>query len=269
MRLGYDNAVQLSMWRLDSFLDLSRAQSPAVRQSLDTYFDWHRSTQLPQWSAFLATLRPVLAGPVTSDVACSWFDQGRERINPSIDRFLVQAADVLPTLTEVNFKALEQHYAQTMQELREEFTQADPAKRRAQRLERSVDRAEQIYGRLEEPQRRVIAAALETMAFDTEAWLAESQRRQADTLQTLRRLATDKPDREKRLAALRELTERSQRSPDPAYRAYQQRLTQSNCMMAAQIHNATTPAQRARAQQKLQGWETDFRSLISVQAAPP
>ena len=268
LRLGYDNAVQLSMWRLDSFFDLNRAQSPTVRQSLDSYFDWHRRTQLPVVVGLLAELQPVMAGPVTAEVACSWFERARQRVDPAIDRALVQASDVLPSLTEENFQALEQRYAKNMAEMRTEYLQADATERRAKRLKRTVDRAEQLYGRLNEPQRQGIAAGLSTSIFDTEVWLTERQRRQADTLQTLRRLAAEKPDRQQRIAALRELTERSQRSPDPTYRAYQQRLTQGNCMMAAQIHNATTPAQRAKAQQKLQGWEADFRSLISDPATP-
>ena len=57
------------------------------------------------------------------------------------------------------------------------------------------------------------------------------------------------------------LLERSRRSPRDAYRAYQQRLTQHNCAMAAQIHNLATPTQRRHAAQKLKRWEDDLRVL--------
>ena len=70
---------------------------------------------------------------------------------------------------------------------------------------------------------------------------------------------------DQRLAAMRMLLSHAERSPDPAYRAYQQRLSDYNCGFAARIHNATTPAQRQQALETLKGWEEDLRSL----AAPP
>ena len=48
-----------------------------------------------------------------------------------------------------------------------------------------------------------------------------------------------------------------------AYRAYQQRLIAYNCSFAADIHNATTAAQRQQAVKKFKGWEDDLR-LIAI-----
>jgi hypothetical protein len=83
-------------------------------------------------------------------------------------------------------------------------------------------------------------------------------------LATLRRLAAEKADADQRLAAMRALLAHTESSPDPVYRAYQQRLGAYNCAFAARLHNATTPAQRQRALETLKGWEEDLRSL-----APP
>ncbi len=263
LRLGYNNAPQLTWWWLDGYVDFDATQAPAVRQALAEYFDWHRRTQVPEFAALLAGLQPVLAEPTTGDAACSWFARARDTLDPSVDRALVQLADVLPSLKEANFRHLEQRYAKGMQEMRAEYLQADPAERRRESTRRALDRAEQLYGSLGEAQRRVIQAGLSTSPFDPEAWLAERQRRQTDTLATLRRLAAERADRDQRLAALRALVERTQLSPDPAYRAYQRRLTQFNCELAAQIHNSTTPAQRLKAQQRLKGWEDDLRALAN------
>ncbi len=269
LRLGYNTAPQLSWWWLDGQMDFSSAQSPAVRQSVDGFFDWHRRTQLPELVALMAAAKPVVADAVTPETTCDWYARARDRLEPSIDRGLVQMADLLPTLVEANFRHLEQRQAKSMQEMREEYLQADPGQRRAEASKRTFKRVEQIYGSLEEPQRRVVAEGLARSPFDAEVWLAERQRRQADTVQTLRRLLAEKADRDQRIAALRALAERSQASPDPSYRAYQRKLTTYNCEFVAQIHNATTPAQRSKAQQRLQGWEDDLRSLISTPATSP
>lgn len=268
LRLGYNTAPQLTWWWLDGQMDFSSAQSPAVRKSIDEFFDWHRQTQLPELVGLMAQAQPALAADTSADAACDWFNRVRDRFDPAIDRALVQMADTLPGLTEANFRHLEQRHVKTLQEAREEYLQADPAERRSEAAQRTFKRVEQVYGSLEPAQRRVVEEALARSPFDPEAWLAERQRRQADSVQTLRRLVAEKADRDQRIAALRALAERSQLSPDPAYRAYQRKLTAYNCAFAAQVHNATTPAQRAKAQQRLKGWEDDLRSLTVRPAGP-
>jgi hypothetical protein len=109
----------------------------------------------------------------------------------------------------------------------------------------------------------VVNAGVAASPFNPELWWQERQRRQRDTVQTLRRLAAEKADRDQRLAALRTLVARVERSPDAGYRAYQLKLADYNCAFAAQIHNATTPAQRKRALETLQGWEADLRQLMA------
>ena len=147
--------------------------------------------------------------------------------------------------------------------MRSDFLQDDAQAREKESVKRAVDRAEQLYGSLEANQVLLIARGVAASPFNPEAWIAERRRRQQDTMQTLRRLVAQKADRDTRQAALRALLSRTERSPDPEYRAYQAKLTQYNCGFAAQIHNATTAAQRQKARDRLKGWEEDLRALAA------
>lgn len=263
LRVAYNTGPQLAWWWLDGYLDFSREQAPQVRASIDTWFLWHRQTQLPAYAALLASAQAQVAEPLTPAAACDWNVRLVEALAPAVTRGLEQAADLVPGLGEAQLRHLEQRYQKNLDEMREEYLQADPAERLAASVKRAVTRAEQLYGRLDEPQRKVIAEGVAASPFDPQAWMRERQRRQRDTLTTLRRLLAERADRDQRLAALRALTERSQRSPEPAYRAYQQRLTDYNCAFAARIHNATTPEQRLRARATLKEWEDDLRAIIA------
>jgi hypothetical protein len=64
-------------------------------------------------------------------------------------------------------------------------------------------------------------------------------------------------------AALKLLAQRARHSPDEDYRAYQQRLIRFNCGFVAQVHNLTTPKQRAAAAKRFSGWEEDVRVLAA------
>jgi hypothetical protein len=266
VRLGYNNGPQLAWWWIDGYVDFSAEQAPAARLAIDRWFEWHRPTQLPEYAAVLASAQVAVLQPTTPAAACHWQALVREKLDPGLDRALVQFADLLPGMGEAQFRHIEQRNAKHIAEMRDEYLQADPQERQKASFKRALDRAEQIYGRLDEAQRRVITAGIADSPFDPLAWVSERQARQRDTVQTLRRLAAERADADQRIAALRTLMQRQDRSPNPEYRAYQQRLTEYNCIWFAQIHNATTPAQRLRARDTLKGWEDDLRALAS---SPP
>ncbi len=261
VRLAYNNGSQLAWWWIDGYADFSSEQAPAVKQGLDRLFAWHRATQLPELAGLLASAQGPVLEPTTAAAACRWQEQVRDKLEPTLQRALQLAGEQLPGLAEAQFKHIEQRYAKGNDEMRREFLQPDAAERQAESVKRAVERAERLYGSLGDAQRRIINDGVAASPFNPELWLAERQRRQRDVLQTLRRLAIERADAEQRLAALRALMQRVEKSPNPEYRVYQIKLGDYNCSFAAQIHNATTPAQRQRARDTLKGWEDDLRAL--------
>ncbi len=263
LRLGYANGPQLAWWWLDGYIDFSREQAPRARQVVDRWFEWHAGTQLPAYATLLAQAQVQVQEPLTADTACRWQARGLQALEPAIRRAADDFADLVPGLGPAQFKQLEQRHAKNNETMREDFLQAAPQERQAAAFKRTLERAENVYGELNEAQKRLLLAGLAASPFNPEQWLQERMRRQRDLLQTLRKLVADKASREERAAALRALAKRSTESPDPAYRDYQKRLTEYNCALVAQLHNATTPAQRQRARNTFKGWEDDVRWLVA------
>ncbi len=263
LRLGYNNGPQLAWWWLDAYVDFSSEQAPAAKSAIERWFDWHRATQLPDYVATLASLQPQVLEPTTPALACAWQDRLRGKLDPAIDRAITEFAELLPGLGEAQFTHLAQRYAKGNAEMRDEFLQPDTADRLKESVKRTVKRAEQLYGTLDDAQLKVIHTGVAASPFNPDLWVAERQRRQRDTLQTLRRLVADKADRDTRVAALRALVARTESSPQAEYRAYQRKLADYNCGLAAQVHNATTAAQRHQARDTIKGWEDELRSLVA------
>lgn len=264
LRLGYDNGPRLVWWWLDGYLDLDSRQAPAAKAAIARWFDWHRANELPEYAALLAEARQTVMQPTTPEAVCRWTGRLREAAMPALDRALLEGAPLLAGLREPQLRHLEQRYAKRLDEMREEYLQADPVARREAAVERAVGRFEDFYGRLDAAQRRVVAEAVAASPWDPEAWIAERDRRQREIVQTLRRLVADRADADTALPALRTLASRGERSADAAYREQQARLELYNCGFAARVHNTTTPAQRERAREKLSGWERDLRSLAAA-----
>ena len=262
LRLGYNNGPTLSWWWLDGYGDFTRDQAPAVRGALDRLFAWHRSTQLPEVAALLAAAGQDVVAPTTAVAACAWQDRAQALLAPAVERGIQEAAEVLPVLRPAQLEHIAQRQLKARDEMREEFLKGQADERLQASIERALERAERLYGRLGETQRAVVVQGVKDSPFDAQAWLRERARRQDDLLQTLRQLQAEQADRETRVAALRALVERNGRSPVAGYRDYQMQLRGYNCALAARLHNSTTPAQRARARQQLQGWEGDVRALM-------
>jgi hypothetical protein len=264
VRLAYGQGPTLAWWWIDGYFDFQGAQAQRVREGIDQWFAWHRATQLRDYAGLLAAMQAEMMQPASAGQVCRWFDEWRRRTDPALERALPLAADIMPTLSAEQLRHLEKRYAKANDEMRDEYLQPQPDERLAASVKRAAERAEMLYGRLDEPQRKLIAAGVAASPFDPEAWLAERQARQRDTLDTLRRLTAERADRDSIIAALRVLAEHLDRSPRPAYRAYQQRLTDYNCQFFASLHNSTTPAQRQAARERLKGWEADLRALAAA-----
>ena len=257
---GYSQAPNLLYWRLHNYLDFDEEQAPRVRAAIGEWFGWHRSTQLPDYAALLVRARGQLGASATPALACQWWDEVGTRADTALDHAAPLLADVALTLTPQQLKHLERRYAKSLEELRGDYLQSEPDDRRQAAQKRTLERFETVYGRFDAEQRQRVVAGVAASPFDAERFVAERAARHQDSLAVLRRLTGERSTRDAAVVALRELAAQTQRSPRPAYREYQRQLIDYNCAFAAEIHNLTTPAQRARASEWLAGWEGDVRS---------
>jgi len=263
LRVGYAQAPQLVLWWLDGYVDLDDNQTPRARDAVRAWFRWHRTTQLPDYAALLARMQAALADTITPAQVCRLMDDVSSRVATAVDQAIPPAVELARTLAPDQLAHLQRRYAKNNADYRHEFLQEAADERLRSQVKRVVDRAESVYGRLDEGQRERIAQWVSESPFDPQAWFVERQRRQEEILSTLRRLSTQDVPPDEAQAALRQVYEHLWRSPREPYRAYQQRLAQYNCAFAAQVHNQTTPEQRRRAIARLKGWEDDLRALAN------
>jgi len=267
IRLVYNNGEQLGWWWIDAYFDFSREQTPQVKAGINRLFAWHRSTQLVPYAALLHAAQAPVMEQTTAAEVCRWQARVRDALQPALERALQEGSAVVPVLGKAQFDHLQEHFAKGNADRRDKYLQDDVDERRDAAVKRALKWAEGLYGNLDRPQKLVVEAGVAASPFDAKAWLAERERWQGEALKTLRGLAAEHADPDRVLAALRALAERAERSTDPVYRAYREQLATYNCAFAARIHNATTPAQRQVARDRLKGWEDDLRNMASKGAS--
>lgn len=263
MRLGYNQAPTLAYWWLDSYVDFDDPQTHQARVAIERWFDWHRRTQLPDLATLLARAQADVRRDATPQQTCRWWGELRQRSVFAVDQALPDIAKLAATLTPAQLRHVEQRYGKSNSEFRDEFLDGDRSQRLERSVKRTVERAEMLYGRLDDAQREALKRRLAESPFDPERWMAERLARQRDALALLGRIASDELSKEQAVVALRAYVATWNHSPREDYRRYAEQLEQFNCRVAAAVHNGTTPAQRQHAAGKLKGWEEDARALMA------
>lgn len=266
VQLAYNQAPGWTSWWINSYADLDDEQGPRTRDAIDAWFRWHRGTQLPEYAGMLSRMQAQAMDNTTGAAICRWEPELRQRAEAALAQAVVPATELVVTLRPQQLRHIEKRYERNNKEFREEYLQPDLDERREELQERTVERLEKLYGRLDAAQRERVAKALAASPYDAELWQQERLARQRDTLQTLRTLSTE--GRAQPAAAaqaeVKALMGRWMRSPRPAYAAYQRKLVDYNCTWMAELHNSTTPEQRRHARDKLRGWEADARALAAA-----
>lgn len=261
MKLAYNQGSGIAYRWLDGYADFNGEQTLRLRAGLDEWFAWHRRDELPVYADLLAEARADLPRDASAERMCRLFGEVRSRLEAALDHAQPTIVDVLLLLKPKQIASIEGKYAERNEKYRDDYLQPDPKDRQRAAVEREIERSEKLYGRLDETQRRLIAASVASSPFDAEQSYAERLRRQQDALDTLRRLVNNDASRADAEAAVRAYAARIERSPRAEYRRYSQVLVDYNCAFAATLHNSTTARQRRSAADTLTGWEDDLRSL--------
>jgi hypothetical protein len=260
VRLGYNAAPDLMYLWLDSYLDFDNPQARRINAELKGLHRWHRSEELPLLADLLQGAQTLATQNPDGTRLCVLYDALRERSESLLRRSLPTAATLAPGLKPEQLSALAKAYEKSNRKMREEWQDA-----RAQGVEyrtrKSLERLEDLYGKLSPEQNRAFKEAMALTGFDEKRYFEEVQARQQAVLQTLERLRG--ADVSNANSALAELAQRYYESANPAYRQYHEQMTINTCAAFAKLHAQTSAEQRKHMVRVLKGYENDVRALAA------
>lgn len=265
VKLTYNNLPELAYWWSDGYADLNETQSAQLRNDLEQLLAWHRDHELPKIADLLQLVQRDAQTDTTDQNVCRIYDHVRERLNAVRVQAEPAAVSLAMSLSSMQIQHIETKFDKGNKAWRRKWIARTKPEQLDQRLQISVERAEQFYGKLDGKQRAVLQAGMASSRFDPQRSYTERLRGQQDLLQLLRLVSgangTPQPTPAQATVALQAYLDRSLTSPDPAYRAYFQAATLENCRIYAQLHNSTSAQQRARAITRIAGYERDAREL--------
>ncbi|MFQ6332717.1 DUF6279 family lipoprotein [Methylophilus sp. 3sh_L] len=261
VKTAYNNAPALIAWRLDDYFDFTAAQKAKLKPALRDLHAWHRKNELPRYVSLLDEIHDDLSHEVSAQTACQRIESIKSNVQTLQTKIVPIIVDVADTLSDKQLQQFEKKLEKRNQEWKEEWWQETIEEQREVRLEKSKDFAEKVYGDLNEKQITLIKQAIARSDIDPAIIYAEILRRDEDTLSILKALRNPASSNEEKSQLVRAGFERMQNSPNSAYQAYIDKLTQQTCETIASLHASTTAKQRHHAQQWVDDYKTQFTQL--------
>ncbi|MTV39038.1 hypothetical protein GM676_15790 [Duganella radicis] len=267
LRLAYNHGDTLLYWWIDGYVDLNTDQKGWVKKDIDELFRWHRKTQLHDYMQILQTAqRQLAAGPTQADLE-SDYDEIKNRTQLLLFKALPELADLARSLQPDQIAALERKFAANNAEFRKKNMKGDREAQQKFRYQKSMEQFELWFGNFTSEQEAQIRKASDARPLDNELWLDERQRRQKAILSAVRKVQQEKLGKDATMALLHTLIKDAfDRMEQPSERkAFFDQAEEGNIQLILTVIRLATPAQKAHATKRMQGWIDDFKQLAAEQ----
>ncbi|WP_444929931.1 DUF6279 family lipoprotein [Microbulbifer sp. SSSA002] len=257
IQFAYNNIDYWIRWKLSDYIDLNSQQTLEFQGALNSFFQWHRQTQLPKYADFLLQLadkvdQGQLENPQLAPVEQEVYHFINSASRNAYDLILPIAAQLTPQQVD----QLQYNLTKKQQKVLEKW-QRSPEKIKRHRDRQIRRESKRWLGSLTEQQKQLIAAWVERIGYNPVLRNEQQLIWQTNAIDLLRQ----KP--EGYLEKLRDLLENPEQLWSEQYReAQKQRKTQAR-ELGEQILSSTSPAQRRHLSKTLRDYAQDFRVLAS------
>ena len=264
IRFTYNHGDTLLYWWMNNYLDLDSDQSGFVKKDIDNLFQWHRKTQLKDYTQLLANGQRQLAGNMTqSDLLADYHDI-KSRTELLAYKALPELADLARTVRPEQIAQMEKKFAKNNDDFRKKFMHGDVEEQQKARFKKSMEQFDLWFGRFSSEQETVLRKASDARVLDNNIWFDERVRRQKRIVAVLRKVQQEKLSKDATIAALHNLIkELFGRFVAPERKAFFDTYTDQTIQFILTAVKIATPAQKAHAQKRMQGWIEDFNTLAT------
>jgi hypothetical protein len=264
IRFTYNHGDTLMYWWLNNYLDLDSDQSGWVKKDIDNLFQWHRKTQLKDYTQLLANGQRQLAGNLTQADLMSDYRDIKARTELLAYKALPELADLARSVRPEQIAQMEKKFAKNNEDYRKKFMRGDLEDRQKARFKKSMEQFDLWFGRFSSEQEAVLRKASDARVLDNDIWMDERIRRQKHIVAVLRKVQQEKLSKDATVSALHGLVkEMFDRFDAPERKAFFDTYTDQTAQMILTAVKIATPAQKAHAQKRMQGWIEDFNVLAA------
>ncbi|MBU2875798.1 DUF3549 domain-containing protein [Marinobacter salexigens] len=256
-RLAYRYADWGIVWWVEDFISLSQAQEQRLNADIERLKQWHCSTELPRYRAWLNNIdNDLVSGKPNPEAVSRLQDQLVSFFPPLMQSITPVAISLLSSLSDEQVRELAGNMEENHKKLKEEFLAGDAESIAQARAERTMERAERWLGNLNDSQQAIINIWSESRTGQTKIWLEGRRNWQKALLVAL--------ENRREAAFEHEISELINNPEAGRGDAYAQRTDEGMAAMSSLIQDllqASQPSQRDHLAQRTSELNGDFKAL--------
>ncbi|HWT70809.1 MAG TPA: DUF6279 family lipoprotein [Oxalicibacterium sp.] len=263
-RIGYNNGETISYWWLNSYVDFESEQKPWVKAHIDELFAWHRKTQLQQYVKLISRLQRADYSTITRADLLSDYEEGRKSINAITERAAPELADLSLSLTPEQIDNIQQKLDKNNEKFRKDYLRGSLQDKQVFRYKRMMKQAEYWFGNFSHEQEETLRRLSDARPLNNELQMADRLQNQKRLIALLRKIQSQKPDRETAARMIREYVSAAMdHFGNKQYQAFFDQSKEANAALVAEMMHMATPEQRRHFIKTLQDWVSDFNRLMA------
>ncbi|MBX2859013.1 MAG: hypothetical protein KTR17_10150 [Cellvibrionaceae bacterium] len=253
------------LWYVEKYVTLDSEQKKFAKVTIEEFHQWHRSTQIPIYAAYIEDLLQRIDEPFTPKSVHEETDQVQLLIEASFKRLLPSLADLCETLNSQQIQEIDSKLAKKRKKYKKKFVDASDERKMELRIKELTDYLGQFFGRFTPEQTQWIAQWSTSLKPYEELTVMQ----QEIWAETFSKAMQHRDDRSKLEDYLQELVLYQTDNWQPEL---QEKLDHNQAItyqLIAKLLNNRNEKQRLKFRKKLNKYLTDFNKMNPPQSEDP
>jgi hypothetical protein len=261
--LAYRNLDVIIPWTLNDYLEMNAGQKSWFNDKLKEHLAWHCTTQLPGYLDWLDRLQQMVDDNQVTDAALKTRTAEAEQAIAEIAREITPSAiELLQGLDDQQVKEMNDALAKDLRKRQDDYLKPPLAQQIKDRAERMNKRLDTWMGPLSTSQQNRVTAWSIALGEQNQEWIGNRAHWQAQFIDAVQqRHSTDFPKKMQQLLVDRESLW------TPQYRAAYAQTEAAARSLIVDVMAESTPQQRLKLMQKIDGVRSDFKALKCLKSA--
>lgn len=260
--LAYRNLDVIIPWTLNDYLDMNAGQKSWFNDTLKEHLAWHCTTQLPGYLDWLDRLQQMVDNNQVTDAALQARTVEAKQAIAEVAREITPSAiQLLQGLDDQQVKEMSDALAKDLRKRQDEYLKPPLAQQIKERAQRMSKRLDAWIGPLSASQQNRVTAWSIALGEQNQEWIGNRARWQAQFIAAVQqRHSADFPQKMQQLLVDRESLW------TPEYKAAYARTETAARSLIVDLMAESTPQQRMKLTQKIDGVRSDFKALKCLKA---
>ncbi|MGE7813709.1 DUF6279 family lipoprotein [Pseudomonas sivasensis] len=261
--LAYRNLDVIIPWTLNDYLDMNAGQKSWFNDKLKEHLAWHCTTQLPGYLDWLDRLQQMVDENQVTDAALKTRTAEAEQAIADVAREITPSAiELLQGLNDQQVKEMNDALAKDLRKRQDDYLKPPLAQQIKDRAERMNKRLDTWMGPLSASQQNRVTAWSVALGEQNQEWIGNRAHWQAQFIEAVQqRHSAEFPQKMQQLLVDRESLW------TPQYRAAYAQTEAAARSLIVDVMAESTPQQRLKLTQKIDGVRSDFKALKCLKAA--